>query len=115
MARLKIEGMQELIDKIDRLGAVGNKVANKALKTAGNKVKKVEMEVAKERHKEYSEDVGYKELKTHGIKKRRSGGKAIDIGLRVKGGTQPTGTGRRASQWDRAKGLIIAPLCRNTY
>lgn len=102
---VEIEGMQELIDKLKKLDKVGNKVCNKALKTAGEEVRKVQENVAKRTHNKYSEKVGYQELKVHGIKNRKSGGKAVDIGLRVKGGTEKTGTGKRSSQWDRAKGL----------
>ena len=39
MARIKLEGMEELIDRVNKLGAKGNSIKKNALESSGNLVK----------------------------------------------------------------------------
>lgn len=110
---LEVKGMKELLEKLEKISDAPEKVGKKALQVAGAHVKDVEVEVARKEHKKYSDDVGWKEIKKYGVKKRKSGSQVIDIGLRGKitasqkkkdlankkaGKSRPT-------HWDRVKGL----------
>lgn len=92
---VKVEGMQELVDKLQHLQKIPNKVGNKVLRDAGDYVKEVEVETAKRTHHLYSKDVGWKEIKRLGIRSYKSGNKYVDIGVRAKG-----------ADWEKIKGLV---------
>lgn len=125
---VKVKGMQELTDTLDKMLKVGDKTSNEALREAGDIVKKKEVEVAKKIHgrlngKGYSEDVGWKELKRYPIKTSRGGNKIVNIGMKASiSGTQKkkeiedskAGV-KRATHWDKIKGLILAPLYSDVY
>lgn len=96
MVEVEFKGMQELIDKLQRIQDTPRRIGNKVLKEAAEEVKEVEMDVAYNTHRKYSEDVGYKEIKKYGIRTYRSGSKYIDIGLK--------GTG---ADWQKIKGLYF--------
>lgn len=101
---IKVNGMQQLINQLDKLGKVGDKHGNTALKSAAEVVRAKEVEVAKRTHSKYSEDVGWKELKAYPIKKGRKYGKIVQVG--IKGSESSTGAnGSRTTYWDRIKGL----------
>lgn len=110
----QIKGMQELIDKLQKMEDAGNKIANSALREAGEVVKSAEVEEAK-KHNKYSEDVGWKEIKKYNVKLSKKGTKIIDIGL--KGSQTPSQKKKdakakasgvaRATRWDKIKGLYF--------
>lgn len=110
----QIKGMQELIDKLQKMEDAGNKIANSALREAGEVVKSAEVEEAK-KHNKYSEDVGWKEIKKYNVKLSKKGTKIIDIGL--KGSQTPSQKKKdakakasgvaRATHWDKIKGLYF--------
>lgn len=114
MPIVKVKGMQDLVDQLDKMAKVGDKHVNKALNKAGEKVKKTEIEVAERVHNKYSQKVGVKEIKKYPIKVGKRGGKFINIGIR----TNVTASQRRkdeankkagksrATHWDRVKGLF---------
>lgn len=110
---VEVKGMQELIDSLEKMEKVGDKTVNKALKDAGEIVKKEEVKVAQEKHRKYSEDMGWKEIKRYPVKLGKKGGKFINIGIRasVSGKqklkeTKDAESGvHRATHWDRIKGL----------
>lgn len=110
---VEVRGMQELIDTLEQMQKVGDKTANKALREAGDYVKKVEVQVAKSKHNKHSEDVGWKELKRYPVKVGRKGGKFVNIGIRANvSGKQKTKESKdaeagvyRATHWDKIKGL----------
>lgn len=92
-----IKGIQELIDHFDKIGNKG--VPKKALRKAGEHVRKVEKEVAESTHRKYSRknsESGANHLKK--FPPRMSKGKGfIDIGLREKG----------KSNWENIRGLYF--------
>lgn len=114
---VEVKGMQELIDALEQMQKVGDKTANKALREAGDYVKKVEVQVAKSKHptmpEGYSEDVGWKELKRYPVKIGKKGGKFVNIGIRANvSGKQKLKESKaaeagvhRATHWDKIKGL----------
>lgn len=112
---VEVKGMQELIDALDKMEKVGDKTVNKALREAGDYVKDVEVKVAKSKHKKYSDDVGWKELKRYPIKMGKKGGKFVNIGIRasVSGNQKKKEIAdakagvHRATHWDRIKGLFF--------
>lgn len=92
-----IKGVQELIDYFDKIG--NKSVPKKALKKAGEHVRKVEIEVAKSKHWEYSRkngSSGANHLKSFPPRVRKGKG-YVDIGLKEKGGTN----------WDNVRGLYF--------
>ena len=93
---VKVEGIQELVAKLQYMQEIPNKVGNKLLRQAGDHVKEVEVETAKKTHHLYSKDVGWQEIKRLPIRSYRSGNKYIDIGVRDRGG-----------DWDKIKGLVF--------
>lgn len=93
-----VKGVQELIDYFDKIG--NKSVPKKALKKAGEHVRKVEVEVAKSRHREYSRnnaESGVNHLKSFPPRIRKGKG-YIDIGLKDKG---------KKSNWDSIRGLYF--------
>ena len=110
---VEVKGMQELIDDLDKILKVGDKTANNALRKAGDYVKKEEVQVAKQVHDKYSENVGWKELKRYPIKTGKRGGKFVNIGIRASvSGKQKKKESEdakagvyRATHWDKIKGL----------
>lgn len=115
---IKVEGMQEMVDTLDKMLKVGDKTANEALKQAGDYVKDEEVKVAKKVHgigngKGYSEDIGWKELKRYPVKVGKRGGKFVNIGIRANVTTtqkkkelaDASAGVKRATHWDKVKGL----------
>lgn len=114
--------MDELLKMLNKMEAAPEKVGKKALDSAGMHVKKVEARVAESVHQEYSQRVGAKALKKYGVRKRK-GSQVVDIGIRGKltksqkrkdKAAKASGASR-ATYWDKVKGLIMAPLCGDTY
>lgn len=110
---VKITGMQEIVDQLDKMAKVGDKHGADALKKAGTHVKEVEQKVVRSTHDKWSQEVGYKELKRYPVKVGKKGGKFINIGIRAKQTpsqkkkdleAQANGA-KRATHWDRVKGL----------
>lgn len=110
---VKVKGMQEMIDTLDKMLKVGDTHGKRALQEAGDYVKDIEVQVAKREHHKYSERVGYEELKRYPVKIGKSGGKFVNIGIRasVSGkqkkkemADQKSGV-LRATHWDKVKGL----------
>lgn len=114
----QIKGMQELIDKLQKMEDAGNKIANSALREAGEVVKSAEVEEAKKAHTDnskYSQNVGWKEIKKYNVRLSKKGTKVIDIGL--KGSRTPSQKKKdakaqasgvaRATHWDKIKGLYF--------
>lgn len=111
--KLEVKGMDELLDQLKKMNDAPEKVSKKALQKAGQHVKDVEVEVAKEEHKKYSQDVGWKEIKKYGVRTRRSGSQYVDIGLRgrrtasqkKKDEANKLAGKSRPTHWDKIKGL----------
>lgn len=90
----------------------GEKVCQKALKVAGEEVRKIEVQTAIEKHNKYSEKIGYKEIKVLPMYGPRNK-KICPIGIRVrftpKQATKQAklkASGKyRATYWDKVKGL----------
>lgn len=93
-----VKGVQELIDYFDK---IGNKtVPKKALKKAGEHVRKVEVETARQKHYEYSRkngQSGINHLKSFPPRIKKGRG-YVDIGLKEKGGS---------SSWNNIRGLYF--------
>lgn len=110
---VEVKGMQDLIDTLDRMLEVGDKTAKRALREAGDYVKKEEVAVAKQTHRRYSEDMGWKELKRYPVKTGKKGGKFVNIGIRAsvsgkqkkKENEDKKAGVHRATHWDKIKGL----------
>lgn len=110
---LEVRGMKELLEKLNELSEAPEKAGKRALQKAGEHVKDVEVEVAKSEHNEYSQNVGWKELKKYGVKTKKSGSQVIDIGLRgkrtasqkKKDQSNKSAGVSRPTHWDRIKGL----------
>ena len=111
---LKVVGMQELVDKLDKMSVAGQKISTKTLNKAGNIVKKAEIQRAK-KHNKYSQNVGWKEIKKFSVKRNKNGARVVDIGIKgsvtksqkrkdleaqKRGDSRPT-------QWDRIRGLYF--------
>lgn len=102
-----------MIDSLDKLAKVGDTHGKKALSKAGDKVKEIEVEVVKETHHKWSQDVGWKELKKYPVKVGKLGGKFINIGIRANVTSTQRKKDEKAKQmgdarpthWDRIKGL----------
>lgn len=95
---VNVKGIQELIDYFDKIG--NTTVPKKALKKAGEHVRKVEVEVAKSSHSKYSRknsESGYNHLKSFPPRIKKGKG-FVDIGLKDKGGK---------SNWSSIKGLYF--------
>ena len=94
---VEVKGIQELIDYFDKIG--NQKVPKKALKKAGEHVRKVEKEVAESTHRRYSRkngESGANHLKSFPPWIRKGKG-FVDIGLKEKG----------SSNWDNIRGLYF--------
>lgn len=94
---VNVKGMQELIDHFDKMG--NQKVPKKALKQAGEYVRKVEKKVAESTHSKYSRnnsESGAKHLRSFPPRVRKGKG-FVDIGLKEKG----------ATNWDNVRGLYF--------
>lgn len=110
---VKVKGMQEIIDQLDRMEKVGETHGKKALQKAGDYVKDIEVAVAQKTHNKYSDDVGWKELKRYPVKIGKQGGKYVNIGIRAsvsgkqkkKEMADAKAGVKRATHWDKIKGL----------
>lgn len=110
---LEIKGLDELIKKLEKIEHTPEKITKKALKEAGDHVKKVEVAVAKAEHHRYSENVGWKEIKKYGVRSKKGGSQVIDIGLKgrrtakqKKQDAKNKKLGKsRPTHWDKIKGL----------
>lgn len=111
---VKVKGMQQMIDDLDKMVKVMDNVSKEALEVAGEIVKDKEVEVAKKEHNEYSEQVGWKEIKRYPVKigsKRRS--KYVNIGIRAqltsadkkRDEENKKAGAHRPTHWDKIKGL----------
>jgi len=105
--QLKLEGMDELLNRLQNISDAPQKVMNKALEEGGDIVLKKEKEVAVRIHKS---KVGVTVLKKLKVKKRKNGkGSYIDVGLRANAtNSKSSGYGnsrKRATEWDKARGL----------
>lgn len=109
----KVLGMEEIIETLTKLENAGSKQASTALKEAGEEVKNIEQEVARTTHNKYSEQVGWKEIKTYPIKTSKRGVKYINIGLKAKQTKSQKKKDLKALEagdprptyWDKIKGL----------
>ena len=90
---LKIYGMNELLNKLERMQLAPNKIAKKALKEAGNHVLESQIKVARTVHKKYSTGAGVKELNVQAS--TFAGNHVVDVGINSK------------SNWDKVKGLYF--------
>ncbi len=121
---VEVKGMQQLVDTLDKMLKVGDKTAKQALQEAGDYVKDEEVKVAKRVHgrgngKNYSEDVGWKELKRYPVKIGKKGGKFVNIGIRasVSGNQKKKEMAdaqagvKRATHWEKVRGLWFNHLC----
>lgn len=91
-----IKGIQELIDYFDKIG--NKSVPKKALRKAGNHVREVEQQVARETHDEYSRKngaSGVNYLKSFPPRMRKNKG-YIDIGMKDS-----------KAPWDSIRGLYF--------
>lgn len=102
----KILGMQELVDRLDKMQQVGTKIGNKALNSGGDVVKKAEIKQA-EKHNKWSKGVGVKEIKKFRPKASKSGKRVIDVGLRSSLGSGKYNKESRSDQWDKVRGLYF--------
>lgn len=110
---LEIKGMDELIQKLEKMEQTPQKITKKALQKAGEHVKDAEVRVAKSEHNKYWEQVGWKEIKKYGVKTRKKGSQVIDIGLKgkrtasqKKKDAKNKASGKsRPTHWDKIKGL----------
>lgn len=95
----------------------GEKVCQKALKVAGEEVRKIEVQTAIEKHDKYSEKIGYKEIKVLPMYGARNK-KICPVGIRVRFTPKQAAkqsalkaSGKyRATYWDKVKGLVNSPL-----
>ena len=110
---LEILGMDELLKKLDDMHEAPKKAGAKALKKAGEHVRRVEYDIVSKEHNRYWEKVGREELKRYGVKTRRNGSQIIDIGLRgkmtasqkKKDEANKRAGAHRPTHWDRIRGL----------
>ena len=110
---VEVKGMQELVDTLDKMLKVGDETSKQALRKAGDYVKDEEVRVARSKHKKYSEEIGWQELKRYPVKMGRKGGKFVNIGIRasVSGKQKKKEMAdakagiKRATHWDKIKGL----------
>lgn len=110
---LKIQGMQQLVDRLEKMEDAGKRASNVALKKAGEVVKAEQVEQAKKIHNKYSEHIGYNEIKKYQVKVGKTGKRTIDIGLKApknskskKKNSASTYT-TRTTHWDKIKGLVF--------
>lgn len=111
---VKVTGLKELTDKLDKMTTHLDKAGKRALEQAGQIVLDEERAVVKSTHNKYSENVGINELKKYPVKigsKHKS--KYINIGIRAKltstqkkkdSANKQAGM-HRPTHWDRIKGL----------
>lgn len=110
MSSVSTKGVDELLKKLEKMQNAPEKVGEKALKAGAEIVKKTEINTVKKLHKKYSENIGWQEIKTFDIKRRRNGAKIIQTGIR---GTQTKrraankkpGKQKRSTHWDKIRGL----------
>ena len=111
---LEVIGMQQLVDKLEKMQDAGNKIANTALQKAGEVIKEAEVEEAK-KHNKYSQDVGWKEIKKYRVRVSKKGTKVIDIGLKAsrtasqkkKEAKAKASGAARATHWDKIRGIYF--------
>lgn len=114
---LHTKGMKALLDKLEKMSDLSEEQMDEALKEGAKVVKKTEVDLVKKLHNEYSEDVGWKEIQTYKIKKRRNGARIIQTGIRAKvskGKAPSKNSGKapksgyskpRNTHWNRVRGL----------
>ena len=117
---LNTKGMQELIKRLEKMQNLSDEQMDKALIEGAKIVKKVEVDTVKKLHHEYSEDVGWKEIQTFKVKRRRNGARIIQTGVRAKrskgkkpaenrGKAPKSGFSRpRDTHWNKIRGLWFA-------
>lgn len=106
MSSLKAKGIDELIKKLENMQKAPDKVVDKALKAAAEIVKETEIATVKKLHNKYSEDIGYKEIKTFSVKRTKTGAKIIQTGIRgSQNKKRRAAKGRRSDHWSRIRGL----------
>ena len=106
--------MKELMKKLEQMQDGNKKALNPALRAGGKIIKKKEVEVVKRENHEYSEEVGWKEIKTFPIRTRKKGS-SIDIGIkgRVSKATKRKDKENilanrpRPTYWDRVRGIYF--------
>lgn len=110
---VKVAGIKELFDTLEKMDKKGATIGKNALNEAGEHVRKVEQQVAKRTHHEYSEDVGWKELKKYPIRTGKHGSRFVSVGIRAKAtkklkerdeANKKAGA-YRPTYWDKVKGL----------
>lgn len=104
---VKTKGFREVSDYFDKMSKLGDKTVNKALNDAGNKVREIEADVAKNTHRKYSERVGYNEIKKYPIRTGKMGSKYVSVGIKAKATSRQKGH-TRSTHWDRVKGLLYS-------
>ena len=119
---INTKGMDELIKRLEKMSNLSDEQLDMALTEGAKIVKRVEVDIAKDIHDEYSEDKGWREIETYKIKKRRNGARIIQTGIRAKQskGRKPKGSDKKApksghsrprdTHWNKIRGLEIAPL-----
>ncbi len=74
MADMKLEGMENLLDEIERLGKTGSRIENKALREAGNVVKEAIQKEAPIRSGKLKESINVSRVKN------KDGAKRVEVG-----------------------------------
>ena len=90
---LKIYGMNELLNKLEKMKLAPNKVAKRALKKAGKHVLDVQKDVAGKEHHKYATGAGKSGLNLKTGTSRKNA--VVDVGITNK------------SNWDQVKGLYF--------
>jgi HK97 gp10 family phage protein len=74
VADMKLEGMENLLDEIERLGKTGSRIENKALREAGNVVKEAIQKEAPIRSGKLKESINVSRVKN------KDGAKRVEVG-----------------------------------
>lgn len=103
---LNTKGMQELLKRLEKMRDVSDEQLDKALEVGAKVVKAKEVELAQKIHYPYSEDVGWKEIKTYKPKRRRNNARIIQTGIRGKQDKRKKEwDSPRSKHWDKIRGL----------
>lgn len=103
----KVVGMQELVDRLEKMQSIGTKIGNKALNNGGNIVRKAEIEQAK-KHDKWSKGIGVNEIKKYRPKTSKSGKRVVDIGLKGSmSSNKKSNSDSRSTQFDKIRGLYF--------
>lgn len=100
--------------RLEKMEDGTKKALNPALRAGAKVVKRKEVAVVKREHSKYSQNVGYKEIKSFPIRKRKSGS-SVDIGIkgrvtkarRRKDQANIANGVKRPTYWDRVKGIYF--------